>query len=107
MDETYPTKEALAALRCPFECTPFSVTEVPTEQRVNTTFVETAQPLPGTTVVAPWSGYYCRYERVIRSLAIIYGVWFEIRKQGDSWKAFRVARLVIRTHFFLLTVHLQ
>src|SRR5260221_2288378 len=78
-----PTPDDLAELRLPIAAFPEQRDTVPVEFAVNTQFLIND---------VPWIGYYGQYNNARVAVSNIYGVWFEIRRRGDSWEAHRLAR---------------
>jgi hypothetical protein len=42
--------------------------------------------------MAPWDGYYILQNFIKHAIANAYGVWYEIKKQGNTWTAIQVAQ---------------
>ena len=81
--EDYPTKENLAALRCPFEWSPGLITNIPTEQMTNIVFCNSGENLD-LQKKAPWTGHFTLHNNFWHAVANAFGVWFEIRRRGNS-----------------------
>jgi len=45
---------------------------------------------------APYTGYYARLNNALVSVSNVYGIWFEVRVQGNKFKCFRLARTELR-----------
>src|SRR5260221_215234 len=80
---TVPTPDDLANLHLPIKAFPEQKDTVPAEYAVNTQFLIND---------VPWIGYYGQYNNARIAVSNMYGVWFEIRRRGDSWEAHRLAR---------------
>src|SRR5260221_8180320 len=78
-----PTPDDLADLRLPIKAFPEQKDTVPAEYAVNTQFLIND---------VPWIGYYGQYNNARVAVSNMYGVWFEIRRRGDSWEEHRLAR---------------
>ena len=59
---------------------------VPAEYAVNTDFL-----VSGTAEGPPWTGYYVRLPGACLAVTNIYGVWFELRRRGSGFEAYRLA----------------
>jgi hypothetical protein len=70
------------------ELRPEATHNIPIDYALNTTFY-TATTTPDSV---PWTGYYTNYNGAKLAISNAYGVWFEIRKRGDTWEAHRRAR---------------
>jgi len=78
--------EALSNLKCPFDTIPRPKDSVPAE------FTENVQHLLSSQETgAPYTGYYARLNNALVSVSNVYGVWFEVRVQGNKFECFRLA----------------
>jgi len=83
--------EALGNLKCPFDTIPEPKDSIPAE------FTENVQHLLSSQETgAPYTGYYARLNNALVSVSNIYGVWFEVRVQGNKFECFRLARNELR-----------
>jgi len=81
------TPEALSNLKCLFDTIPEPKDSVLAE------FTENVQHLLSSQETgAPYTGYYARLNNALVSVSNVYGVWFEVRVQGNKFKCFRLAR---------------
>jgi len=84
-EDTFP--EALSNLKCPFDTIPESRDSVPAEFTENVRHLLSSQETG-----APYTGYYARLNNTLVSVSNVYGVWFEVRVQGNKFECFRLAR---------------
>ena len=81
-----PTREELAALRCPFEISILKPRDyIPDEYTRNLEHLISGQDS------APWTGYYATYRGAKLAVSNLFGVWFEIELRGNKWAATRPA----------------
>jgi len=89
---SYPSKESINTLQCPFELGPNDVTNIPTEYMGNVVQGYSGEPLD-ETIKAPWTGYYMKYEGTWHAVANAFGMWFKLRRRDGTFEAVRVAHL--------------
>jgi len=82
---TRPTEDQIAEMKLPFELTLETKHEIPDEYTKGVQYFKS-----GETQV-PWDGYYANYNGANLAVANTFGVWFEIRKRGNSWEAYHLA----------------
>ena len=92
--EDYPTKENLAALRCPFEWSLGLITNIPAKQMTNVIFCNSGKNID-LQKKAPWTGHFTLYDNFWCTVANTFDVWFKIRKRGNTWEAYKVAHTVM------------
>jgi len=78
--------EALSNLKCPFDTIPKPKDSVPAEFTENVRHLLSSQETG-----APYTGYYARLNNALVSVSNVYGVWFEVRIQGNKFECFRLA----------------
>jgi len=83
--------EALSNLKCPFDTIPEPRDSVPAEFTENIRHLLSSQETG-----APYTGYYARLNNALVSVSNVYGVWFEVRIQGNKFECFRLARNELR-----------
>jgi len=81
------TPEALSNLKCPFDTIPEPKDSVPAEFTENVWHLLSSQETG-----APYTGYYARLNNALVSVSNVYGVWFEVRIQGNKFECFWLAR---------------
>jgi len=83
-EDTSP--EALSNLKCPFDTIPKPKDSVPAEFTENVWHLLSSQDTG-----APYTGYYARLNGALVSVSNVYGIWFEVRIQGNKFECFRLA----------------
>jgi len=79
--------EALSNLKCPFDTIPEPRDSIPAEFTENVRHLLSSQETG-----APYTGYYARLNNALVSVSNVYGIWFEVRIQGNKFECFRLAR---------------
>ena len=83
-EDTSP--EALSNLKCPFNTIPEPRDSIPAEFTENVWHLLSSQETG-----APYTGYYARLNNTLVSVSNVYGIWFEVRVQGNKFECFRLA----------------